>query len=101
MSREGELIGRQDSTASTHLLHEMAAGLAVQTLARTIRAQRPSIIPPGKELILFLLKASYRVSAVNSGRRYLPDNQSMKPILQNPLIPKETCILFSCSPSIP
>ena len=41
-----------------------------------------------------------RVSAVNSGRRYLPDNQSMKPILQNPSIAKETCILFSCSPSI-
>ena len=41
-----------------------------------------------------------RVSAVNSGRRYLPDNRFMKPVLQNPSIAKQTCILFSCSQSL-
>ena len=41
-----------------------------------------------------------RESAVNSGRRYLPDNQFMKPVSQNSLIAKQTCILFSCSPSL-
>ena len=45
----------------------------------------------------FVIQRTSRVSAVNSGRRYLPDNRFMKPVLQNPSIAKQTCILFSCS----
>ena len=42
-----------------------------------------------------------RVSALNSGWWYLPDNRFMKPVLQNRSIAKQlTCILFSCSPSL-
>ena len=41
-----------------------------------------------------------RVSAVNVRRWYLPGAQFMKPISQNRLIAKQTCILFSCSPSL-